>query len=263
MGNKCVYVHKQDGIVVYVGSGDKLRANSKTNRSPEHILIWDKLQIEIVSNNLSTAESIKLEQDLIDNHWPSGKLLNRNKNVYSVKRIRFEELNEVLYYDETSPTFLRWKVSTAKKIKAGDSVGYINNNGYIHVRLKGKNYLAHRIVLVLSTKEDIPDGFVVDHIDGNRSNNSIGNLRIVNQSDNSINKIHKIPNTGHKGISEQVNQKCFKVSFTDCKRIFKYFSYTDKPNKRSNNHYPTRELAFEAALAYRDTLVQQGKIILT
>jgi hypothetical protein len=70
-------------------------------------------------------------------------------------------------------------------------------------------------------------------------------------------------NTGYQGISEVVSNKNFVVSFSDSKQIPTYFSYTDKPKKTSKNHFPTREQAFEAALAFRDFLVKQGKIILT
>jgi hypothetical protein len=263
MNNKVVYIHKLNGKVVYVGSGCKLRVNSKSCRSLEHLEIWDKLQIEIVSENLSVTESIRLEQSLIDDYWSSGKLLNKNRNVYSVKQISFEDLDKVLYYDETSFTFLRWKVNTGLTIKAGTPAGRIDHHGYARIRFEGKNYQAHRIVLVLNTKEDIPDGFVVDHIDGNKSNNSLNNLRIVSQSDNIRNKSHKKSNTGFQCICEDINRKNFRVSFTDSKQIFTYFSYTDKPTKATKSHYPTRELALEAALAYRNSLVDQGLIILT
>jgi HNH endonuclease len=263
VNNKCVYLHKLNGEVVYVGSGCKLRASKKTCRSMEHLSVWDDLEIDIIHENLSTAESIKLEQDLIDKHWNSGKLFNKNKTVHAVKQISLEELDEVLSYDESSSTFLRWKVSNSRKVKAGDPAGCIGNHGYAQVKFKGKFYQAHRIVLVLNNKEDIPEGMVVDHIDGNKANNLLSNLRVVSQSDNSKNKTHNKSNTGYQGITERANRRNFVVSFTDSKHIYTNFSYTDKPRKSSKNHYPTREQALAAALAYRDTLVIQGKITIT
>lgn len=263
MSDKVVYVHKLNGEVVYVGSGCRQRASSRSGRSNEHLLVWDKLQIEIVSENLSVAESINQEQDLIDNHWNSGKLLNRNKNVYFVNKLNFEELSEVLYYDETSFTFLRWKVNAGLTIKAGTAAGRTNNHGYVHVTFKGKKYLTHRLVVLLHTKEDIPNGFVIDHIDGNKANNSLSNLRIVSQSDNLRNKVHNKSNTGYQGIIERPNRKHFVVYFRCNKLIQINFSYHDKPRKSKKGHYQTRELAFEAALAYRNSLVDQGLIILT
>jgi hypothetical protein len=262
MNNKCVYVHKLNGEVVYVGSGGKQRSYDRTGRSEEHLSVWGDIQIEILHENLSIAESTRLEQDLINTHWRCNKLFNKRKLVYVPKKLNYNELNEFLYYDESSPTYLRWKVDK-RCVKANGVAGGTGSHGYTQLCFNGKNYRGHRVIWVLCNKVDIEDGLVIDHIDGNKLNNKISNLRSVSPSDNQRNKKHKQSNTGFQGISENLNGKCFQVSFSNPKTIAEYFSYTDKPNKRSKNHYPIREQALAAALAYRDTLVNQGRIILT
>lgn len=257
-----MYIHKLDGEVVYVGSGCKRRVTSKKDRSAEHLSVWDKLEVEIIGENLSSNESIKLEQYFIYKFWDSGKLFNKRKNVYAVKQPNFEELNEVLYYDESSITFVRWKVGFGN-ITAGTPAGCINNHGYVHITFKGKKYLAHRIVLLLNTKEDIPDGLVVDHIDGDRTNNLLSNLRVISPSDNQRNKKHRKSNTCIQGIYENKKYKYFAVQFREDKAIITCFSYNNKPRKSNENHYQNRELALEAALKYRNSLVDSGKIVLT
>lgn len=62
---------------------------------------------------------------------------------------------------------------------------YVN---LLHNGIK-RDYRVHRLVY-LTFKGDIPEGMVIDHIDGNTNNNNIDNLRCVTQSDNCRN-----PNT--------------------------------------------------------------------
>lgn len=52
----------------------------------------------------------------------------------------------------------------------------------------------------------------VDHINRNKSDNRIENLRLVDARGNAMNKNHKISNTGVYGISKDRNY--YKVSFT-------------------------------------------------
>lgn len=62
-----------------------------------------------------------------------------------------------------------------------------HGNGYLYVSLrkgdKRKNYYVHRLVARAFIGE-IPDGYVVNHLDYNRSNNSADNLEIVTQREN-------------------------------------------------------------------------------
>ena len=61
----------------------------------------------------------------------------------------------------------------------------INNSGYYKLTnsFTKENCYIHREVAKLFIG-DIPDGFVVNHKDGNKLNNSVYNLEIISQSDN-------------------------------------------------------------------------------
>lgn len=60
---------------------------------------------------------------------------------------------------------------------------HLTNYGYYQVKIDGKYKLVHR--LVAEAFIDNPNNHsVVDHIDRNRQNNSVSNLRWVSQSDN-------------------------------------------------------------------------------
>ena len=65
---------------------------------------------------------------------------------------------------------------------------YVNNStGYVLVYLNGRNYLYHRILArhFIPNPENLPQ---VDHIDRNKTNNSIENLRWVSAGENLRNR---------------------------------------------------------------------------
>lgn len=79
-------------------------------------------------------------------------------------------------------------LKTCKKLKGTP------REGYLRISIGGKNYSIHRLVWE-AFNGPIPSGYYIDHIDGNRSNNSISNLRIATQSGNMKNAMKN----GHKG----------------------------------------------------------------
>lgn len=181
-----VYIHKdEDGNVRYVGSGRRDRYKSPSNRSKEHLKMFNSLEKIIIVCDLTKNAAIEIENELIKT-YDNGSLFNIIKTVGRVKSLNYQELNEVFYYDETSPSCLRHKIKK-KRVLAGDVAGRLDSKGYWVVKFKSVPYLVHRIVVVLSTGKDIAEGMVVDHIDGIPSNNIINNLRVISQKENSRN----------------------------------------------------------------------------
>ena len=64
-----------------------------------------------------------------------------------------------------------------------------NSKGYCHTMLNGKNIFYHNIVWILSTGKDIPEGYELDHINGDGTDNRIENLRLVTHRCNSQNMV--------------------------------------------------------------------------
>ena len=96
------------------------------------------------------------------------------------------QLAEVLRY-EPSTGLLFWTDKAHKSVK-NKQAGTANHLGYIIVLFKGKPYKAHRLAWLL-TYGRWPSK-MIDHIDGNTSNNAISNLRDVDNSTNQCNR-HK------------------------------------------------------------------------
>ena len=62
-----------------------------------------------------------------------------------------------------------------------------DGNGYLTICLFGKNALLHRVIWTYFNG-DIPAGLTIDHIDGNKTNNSISNLRLATVNQNNHNQ---------------------------------------------------------------------------
>lgn len=104
---------------------------------------------------------------------------------------------------------LFWKIpSNTRTDIVGKKVGCLTKTGYITTQIKGKNYLVHRIIYKMFN-DVVPN--TLDHIDGNRANNKIENLRTATPLQNSYNKKNYISNkTGIKGVN--FNKQCNKYS---------------------------------------------------
>jgi hypothetical protein len=85
-----------------------------------------------------------------------------------------ETLQEHLSYNEITGR-LHWRTGKGGK-KVGDIVGSPTDEGYIRFTLQGKQWLAHRVAWALYTGED-PGTLVIDHINGQKNDNRISNLR--------------------------------------------------------------------------------------
>lgn len=84
----------------------------------------------------------------------------------------------------------------------GKPVGCVGNHGYYQVGTRRFGLLlAHRVVWEL-IYGPIPEGMEIDHIDRDRKNNALSNLRLVTSAGNSWNTSkHSDNKTGHTNIS--------------------------------------------------------------
>jgi hypothetical protein len=128
-----------------------------------------------------------------------------------------------------------------RKGEIGAVAGCIHKGtGYIHIKIKAKAFKAHRLIFLYHNGY-LP--YLIDHIDGNRLNNRIENLREASKQENCQNqKIRLTNSSGVKGVSwHQINKK-WKVAL--CKNYKSYYFGT----------YEDRELADLVAIEATDLL---------
>lgn len=98
-----------------------------------------------------------------------------------------EELQERFNYDPETGV-LSWKVPTHPRIKPGDLAGCGNGKGYLKVKVGNSPYRVHRIIWKLAYGEDPPANMEIDHVNRNRADNRLTNLRLVTPSENNFNR---------------------------------------------------------------------------
>jgi uncharacterized protein YerC len=205
--NYCVYFHrrKDTAEIIYVGEGRKARAklvrlDKGKNAKHQEIVKTIGVYYEVYKDNLTKLEAEQLEQYLIKSLKEAGaSITNVNSKATASTTYTREEFENLFYVDSTSPSGLRWK-EDRRNIKDGyilankDSIACSKKKttGYWYY----KNKASHRIVYALVHGE-CPSDLTIDHIDCNKDNNSIENLRLLTRSENSSRgNIYKVMPSG-------------------------------------------------------------------
>lgn len=95
-----------------------------------------------------------------------------------------ERLREMLHYDLSTGRFV-WRQRSGSTGKAGATAGTVDGRGYIRIGLDHRVYRAHRLAW-LYVHGEWPAG-EIDHINGDKQNNRLVNLRVVSRSENQQN----------------------------------------------------------------------------
>jgi hypothetical protein len=116
-----------------------------------------------------------------------------------------ERVRKLLDYDPQTGAF-RWRNPQSNRVRKGAIAGKIGNRGYLRLGIDGGRYQAHRLAWLWHYGQ-WPHGDV-DHINGQRDDNRIANLRIATRSQNLWNSRRQSRNTsGFKGVSFDKNRR--------------------------------------------------------
>ena len=103
-----------------------------------------------------------------------------------------------------------WKSTNSRM--AGKPAGKVKADGYVTICLDGKNQYVHRLVWEYHFG-DIPAGMEIDHINHNRADNRIENLRLVTRAENAKNLAQRSP-TKRNGVNWKESRKRWRAQIT-------------------------------------------------
>jgi HNH endonuclease len=108
-------------------------------------------------------------------------------------RLTRARLRELLHYDKKTGEF-RWLERVGNELRPGIVAGSV------HICVEGRNYSAHQLAwLYVTGRWGRP---MIDHSDGNSTNNRWSNLRRATASQNNANSRRSRQNTsGYKGVT--------------------------------------------------------------
>jgi hypothetical protein len=117
-----------------------------------------------------------------------------------------------------------WKIFN--RHYAGTCAGTINNLGYRHILVQGRHYTVHRIVWKLVTDEEPPE--FLDHINGDKNNNSFTNLRPATRQEQRWNcPLQKNNRCGRRGVTARGKKWMARINVNGEKRCLGRFDTAD------------------------------------
>ena len=137
-------------------------------------------------------------RELFDYDDGAGVLIWKSRPIYM-----FRETSRSAYHNSTI-----WNGRYA-----GQPAGAANNKGYIHIKVDGRSLAAHRLIWLHQYGE--PPSLSIDHIDGNKSNNRLSNLRQATRSQNAANtSCTKCNSSGFRGVvfNKQTNSYMARIT---------------------------------------------------
>ena len=147
----------------------------------------------------------------------------------------YKKISTYLEYDYLSGKVF-WKKQKNTNMKVNQKAGTLTVDGYLRVGFDNKLYLVHRIAWLLYYKK-WPLRFI-DHINGNKLDNRITNLRLATLRENSKNqKMHR-------------NGKLAGAEFFKNLKSKPWRSYIEVKNKKIHlGYFKTEQEAHAAYLA--------------
>ncbi|ELI5583697.1 HNH endonuclease [Escherichia coli] len=121
-----------------------------------------------------------------------------------------DELRSMLRYEDSERGDLYWLPEYQADKRRSGAIGSNRTNGYRETKIQGRRYYLHRLIYWFHTGE-WPE--MVDHIDRNRSNCRIDNLRKATRAENRYNCKKNTNNTAnYLGVQPESDSNGYRIS---------------------------------------------------
>lgn len=138
-------------------------------------------------------------------------------------------IKELLSYDGNSGMFV-WIKKTAPNSRGhiGSVAGSIHKHGYRVIAIDGRQHQASRLAWIYTHGEI--NGQFIDHINGDRSDNRLSNLRIASQSQNNqnIRSARSKTGTGFLGVTQSRGKFAAQLLVNGHNKHIGYFKTPDE-----------------------------------
>jgi hypothetical protein len=177
----------------------------------------------------NTLEEALIKLQSIKNIETNIQNIKRNKDDIAIIELfnnKKEKVGEVLLDDNLYLELVKYS-------------WHKNDSGYAVGSKTTLKKRLHRYIFQDILKQNIPENFVVDHINNNRLDNRLSNLRIVSKSINSCNVKRKNGSSKYIGITKINRKKSIKWAYQlsyNGKHITKVFE-TEKEAMIARNNY--------------------------
>jgi len=151
-----------------------------------------------------------------------------------------ERLKELVHYDPMAGTFTRIKLLKGSRAKLGEIKGYSKKEGHLKTCLDGKEYYLARLAHLYMTGSF---GEIIDHIDGQPSNNKWANLRNTTKRGNVQNQVkaHHQNKSGLIGAHFRKDKNKYESSITT-NGVKKRLGYFNKAEEAHNAYVEAKRL---------------------
>jgi len=137
-------------------------------------------------------------------------------------------ISKLLTYDPKTG-FFYW-IMNKGRARAGTVAGAKHNCGYVCIGIDGKSYLAHRMAVAISGSQ-LSENQQVDHINGDRSDNRLENLRVASHAENCQNSKARAHNkSGMKGVGYEPKRKMWRARVSINKKTT-WLGYFNSPEE--------------------------------
>lgn len=177
-----------------------------------------------LNNNIDNLEWVSYSENA--KHAHNLELIQkRKKSEYYTIDLENEQWKKIPNY--------HYSISSYGRVRNDESLLLLQGSlasGYLKVRLskegKAKDYMIHKLVYCcFNNLSAIPEGYVIDHIDANKLNNNLENLRLITLSENVISAYYtQKTNASCKQVEQLTLDGKFIQTFASCAEAARYLN---------------------------------------
>ena len=147
--------------------------------NPNNLPVVNHIDGNKLNNNINNLEWVTYSENT--KHWKDNSNVIRRQTEYYKEDLPNEIWKEFKNYYVSSLGRIRNKAKN-NLLKPSLACGYykvrLSDNGLVN------DYMIHQLVYKLFKGDYDKNNFIIDHIDGNKLNNDINNLRLLTNSEN-------------------------------------------------------------------------------